>query len=208
MVILNNDIIIKSILCFFIGIIALMISYRSYRAYKISKSYTLGYFSLAFLSLSMGFFLNLFSTFILGLHAVNIPGTLTFHCYTAALMLFRFFSMLGFILLFFATQNIGCDFLSQLIIYFFMTLIIFSVMIPIVYILLSIFLLILIAHHYLNHAVKLNNIYTLFIFISIILLLLSQLTYLFICHNASFIQEFIYLISFMLMYYVIFKITN
>jgi len=86
-------------------IITLVISIYAYRAYKLSSNRRYRYLAVAFLSMSAGFFFKLVSNAVVGFLvmfteiAKSIPILKASHIYTGSLILFVFFILGGYVVL-------------------------------------------------------------------------------------------------------------
>jgi|GEM_PF-5701440 len=188
-----------------VSFMALTVAYYSYRAHKIAGTYDFGYFSLGFLSLSTSFLINAFSMIVWAMNAAHIPGTLTECTYFASTLLFRFFMMLGLVLILFATKNLFHNFKGKLTIYLFMLVIILSLSSNILFYITSVALLLVIAEHYFVRTIQKKNNMSLYLFIAMILLLLGIIRFFFIIPYFCMIQPTLFFLSFLIVGMVVIK---
>lgn len=188
-----------------ITLLALTIAYFSFRAHKVAKSYTFGYFSLGFLSMSAAFFVNAFSMIVWAMNATHVAGTLTAYTHWTSMLLFRFFFLLGLVLVLFATRGNASRLKSTISIYLFMVLIVLSLIYTNLFFIVAILLLIFISIHYLINVFKGKNNMSIFVFLSMFLLLFGVIRFLFIKPYFCFIQPILFLVSFLIMYWVVVK---
>ena len=188
-----------------IALLALIVAYFSYRAHNVVKSYTFGYFSLGFLSMSTAFFINAFSMILWAMNATHITGTLTSHTHWASIITFRFFLLLGLVLILFATREDKSRLKSNLAIYIFMLIIVLSLININLFIFVAILLLLFILTHYLINVINQKNHMSMYVFISMFLLLLGIIRFLFIQQHFCYIQPLLFLASFSIMFWVVIK---
>ncbi len=200
-IVFSFNFITNILVCF----MALIVAYYSYRAHKIAGTRDFGHFSLGFLSLSTAFLVNAFSMIVWAMSASHIPGTLTFHTYSASTLLFRFFMMLGLVLILFATKNLSNDFRGRLTIYLFMLVIVLSLSSSILFYLTSVILLIVIAEHYFVRTLQKKNNMSLYLLIAMILFLLGILSFFFIVPYFCMIQPLLFFLSFFIVGIVVIK---
>jgi len=187
----------------FIFFMAFMVAYYSYRAHKITTNYDFGYFSLGFLSLSTAFFVNAFSMIVWVMTAAHVSGTLTAHTHFASVLLFRFFILLGLVLILFAIKKMARGLRGNLTIYLFMLVIILSLNFELLFYLTSIILLLIIANHYLIKVYKKENNMASYMFIAMILFLLGITRFFFITPYFCFIQPLFFFLSFLIVHLVV-----
>lgn len=189
----------------FIFFMALMVAYYSYRAHKITKGYDFGYFSLGFLSLSTAFFVNAFSMFVWAMNAAHVSGTLTAHTHFASVLLFRFFTLLGLVLILFATKYMSRGLRGKITIYLFMLIIVLAFSFEFLFYMTSIILLLIIASHYLLKVYRKENNMSLYMFIAMILFLFGITRFFFITPYFCFIQPALFFLSFLIVHLVVIK---
>ncbi len=189
----------------FIFFMAFMVAYYSYRAHKVTKTYDFGYFSLGFLSLSGAFFINAFSMIVWAMTAAHVSGTLTAQTHFASVLLFRFFTLLGLVLILFATKNMVKGLRGRVTIYLFMLVIVLSLNFELLFYITSILLLLVIANHYLIRVYKKENNMALYMFIAMLLFLLGITRFFFITPYFCFIQPIFFFLSFLIVHLVVIK---
>ncbi len=208
---LNYDVafIINFVISILAALLSLSIAYYSYSAHKLVKSYRFGYFSLAFLSLFTTFSLKSFSMFVHAMRASTIVGTLTFHTFNAAIILSRFFMLLGIVLLYFATRKDVKGSNANILTYIFMLIIILSLNSGPVYAITSIVLLIFIVIHYCNKLLRGYTQSLLLIHLSMVLFLVAQLMHLFVATEIlPLIQSSVFLIALIIMALTVIRSYN
>ena len=187
---------------FLVALIALTVAYYSYRAHKVTKTNEFGYFSLGFLSLSAAFTVYTFSMIVWAINASHIIGTLTAYSHSACLLLFKFFVLLGIVLILFATTKFR-NFKYPT--YIFMFVIVLSLFHSSLFYVAATFLLLIICFNYYIKFIQKNNHNSLLILISMLLFLLGIIRFIFIQRYFCPIQPFLFLISFAIMYWVVIK---
>ena len=187
-----------------ISMLAFVVAYYSYRAYKLTKDYNFGFYSLGYLFFSASFAINGLGIFLNSL-CVFSPHIFAFYGRDASFLLFRFFMVLGIVLLFFSTKYLKNHFIRKLATFVSMILIVLSMFSEVVFYLVSVILLIKIALYYFNLFIQRKGVMATFVLISVILLLVGILLFLFTIPNICIIQPIIFFSSFLFMQFVVIK---
>jgi hypothetical protein len=211
---------IDSIIELLIIVVAAIISYQSYRIYKLIKENNFKYFSIAFLLIAISFVFKILSNLTI-IHQVQITtpnlGTFVF-TQLQNLQLFNFFSfiiykithLVGFLTLFFiATQTKNKEKIF-LFIYLSILVVLFSVYFNFIFDLTLVFILLFLTAYFYKNYKENKSRNAFLVFIGFLAILISHLLFIFSGLHPLFyvIGEGIVIIGFLILLINQFKIKN
>jgi len=185
-----------SLVEFFILIISLLISYNSYKIYKVIKEKNYSLFSLAFLSISVAFVFKIVSNITLlnvikiekgslilsAIHELNELQAINFFSF----LLYKIFLIVGFLTLFLIINKTLNKESMMLYLYFNIITVIFSIYYNFIFHLtIAIILFSLTIHFYKNYSAQKNK-HKLLVFLAFLIMFLSHLFFTMIERNPIF----------------------
>jgi hypothetical protein len=187
-----------------IALLAFIVAYYSYRSYKLIKENNFGFYSLAFLFFAASFAINAVGLFLNSLCVFDVHK-FAFYGRDASYLLFRFFMTLGVSLFYLSIRKENKHIIRKLLTFILMILIIISTVSEIVFYLVLTAILLNLILYYFNNFLKQKNSCSVFTLLSVLLLLVGILLFLFTMSEVCIIQPLVFFASFVFMFFVVVK---
>ena len=200
-----------SIIDFIAIVVSILLVYYSYKCFRLTKENKYLYFSIAFLSITLGFISKIIGTLVIYRPTIQhtpiglmisetIPSITAYGINAIALILNFFFTMLGFMILFLIISRLSWKNVRVLVLlaYFLLISTWFSIVHYQIFYMTSIVLVFLITYSYYNNHKEIKSENSKFVFIAFSIILVSQVFFVFVVYSYTIyvLAELIQLLGF------------